>query len=142
MVGGGEWWWWLRPILLFSLGLDQAEQNLVKQNLANKIWEKIMTVNVIFAQINVCLKIRFFTKIFWSPNEVLKFLTKNLIWQKYVNQKENLILWKQSILSWGDQKNSNSYRKSRHFAFDGFSMVLEILFFRICISIAHMNIFT
>ena len=25
MVGGGGWWW-LRPILVFSLSLDQAEQ--------------------------------------------------------------------------------------------------------------------
>ena len=24
--GGGGWWWWLRPILVFSLSLDQAEQ--------------------------------------------------------------------------------------------------------------------
>ena len=27
-VCGGGWWWWLRPILVFSLSLDQAEQNL------------------------------------------------------------------------------------------------------------------
>ena len=29
MVGGwvvGGWWWWLRPILVFRLSLDQAEQ--------------------------------------------------------------------------------------------------------------------
>ena len=27
VVGGGWWWWWwLRPILVFSLSLDQAEQ--------------------------------------------------------------------------------------------------------------------
>ena len=26
MVVGGGWWWWLRPILVFSLSLDQAEQ--------------------------------------------------------------------------------------------------------------------
>ena len=26
-VCGGGWWWWLRPILVFSLSLDQAEQN-------------------------------------------------------------------------------------------------------------------
>ena len=29
VCGGGGWWWWwwwLRPILVFSLSLDQAEQ--------------------------------------------------------------------------------------------------------------------
>ena len=24
--GGGGWWWWCKPILVFSLGLSQAEQ--------------------------------------------------------------------------------------------------------------------
>ena len=26
--GGGGWWWWLRPILVFSLSLDQAEHQI------------------------------------------------------------------------------------------------------------------
>ena len=26
VVVGGGWWWWLRPILVFSLTLDQAEK--------------------------------------------------------------------------------------------------------------------
>ena len=35
VVSGGWWWWWLRPILVFSLSLDQAEQNYISNNSDN-----------------------------------------------------------------------------------------------------------
>ena len=41
VVGGGWWWLWLRPILVFSLSLDQAEQlvqeYLVRDNILSQL---------------------------------------------------------------------------------------------------------
>ena len=38
-MGGGWWWWWLRPILVFSLSLDQAEQLKLKERKGNLLKE-------------------------------------------------------------------------------------------------------
>ena len=46
MGGGG--WWWFRPILVFSLSLDQAEQKLINLHLAHESWGKILAKEVKF----------------------------------------------------------------------------------------------
>ena len=48
MVGGGgdgRWWWWLRPILVFSLSLDQAEQFVSQHRDEQICLEKLLENN-------------------------------------------------------------------------------------------------
>ena len=43
VVVGGGWWWWLRPILVLSLTLDQAEQSMKMKNIIKNAYHSFLS---------------------------------------------------------------------------------------------------